>query len=225
MSQLTSKLRSFAHKKSKQYSRKNLYDFIHNAAKSAKERGGRCLNIGAGGEINKILQHYDLDIVSVDIDPARNPDLVMDACSLAFEDETFDTVFLFEVLEHVPEPNRAVADINRVLKREGKLFCSTPFVFGIHDAPHDYYRYTKYGLAYLFRSFDNLKITERNSYYETVCVLMLRLTVVSEKPSRNFGLVTAVAVTLLAPFVSLISKVIKNSSITTGYTLEATKSS
>ncbi|WP_269584566.1 class I SAM-dependent methyltransferase [Roseibium sp. Sym1] len=224
MSRLTSKLRSFAHKKSKQFSRKNLYEFIHDAAKSAKDRGGRCLNIGAGGEINTILQQYGLDIVSVDIDPDRNPDLVMDACNLAFEDGTFDTVFLFEVLEHVPEPHRAVAEINRVLKRDGKIFCSTPFVFGIHDAPHDYFRYTKYGLAYLFRSFDNLKITERNSYYETVCVLMLRLTIVPDKPSRNFGLATAVAVTVLAPVVSFISKVIKNRSITTGYTLEATKS-
>jgi len=221
MSRLTSKLRSFAHKKSKQYSRKNLYEFVHHAAKSAKERGGRCLNIGSGGEIENILRQHGLDIVSVDIDPDRNPDLVMDACRLAFEDGAFETVFLFEVLEHVPEPHLAVAEFNRVLKPGGKLFCSTPFVFGIHDAPHDYFRYTKYGLAHLYRQFQNLEIKERNSYYETVCVLMLRLSIVPHKPSRNFGLLTAVAMTVLAPVVALVARTITNTNITTGYTLEA----
>jgi uncharacterized membrane protein YhiD involved in acid resistance len=55
---------------------------------------------------------------------------------------------------------------------------------------------------------------------------MLRLVMVeSDKKSRNWGIRTAVLVTVLAPFVRIISRSIKNKNVTTGYTLEAQKPS
>ena len=66
-------------------------------------------------------------------------------------DNKFDAVLMFEVLEHVEDPFLAANEILRVLKVRGVLLLSTPFVFGIHDAPYDYWRFTKYGLANIFK--------------------------------------------------------------------------
>lgn len=223
MSWLTKKIRGYAGRKSKEYSRKNLNQFIENAARGATRSSGRNLNIGSGGQIEGILRKQEFDLVSVDIDPKRQPDVVMDVRDLSFGNEVFDRVFMFEVLEHVPEPHVAIAEIHRVLKPGGKVYVSTPFVFGIHDEPHDYFRYTKFGLKFLFQDFDEIEVRERNSYYETICVLMLRLTMSEDKASRNFGILSALLLGFFHPIVFLFSKVIKNNKATTGYTLKAKK--
>ena len=62
---------------------------------------------------------------------------------------------------------------------------STPFVFGIHDAPHVYFRSTKFGLQFLFKEFDDLKILERNSYLEGVVVVVRRLDMAADKTRRR----------------------------------------
>lgn len=223
MSWLSKKLRRFAAAKSKQYSRKNLYEFISDSAAMASGLEGRFLNIGAGGEVDSTLRSHGVDFISIDIDEKRGPDLVMDACDLAFEDNDFAAIFSIEVLEHIPTPHVAVSEMLRVLKPGGLVFLSTPFVFGIHDAPHDYFRYTRYGLQYLFRDFEIIRLEERNSYIEGLCVILLRLVMAEDKKSRNFGIASAVLLAVLSPVVFLARKLVPSRNVTTGYTLIARK--
>jgi SAM-dependent methyltransferase len=65
------------------------------------------------------------------------------------QDASYDSAICIEVLEHVPEPGRAVATIARILKPGGVVVISVPHLSRLHDLPHDYYRYTEYGLRYL----------------------------------------------------------------------------
>ena len=74
------------------------------------------------------------------------------ASQLPFADETFETVVSFQVLEHVPEPQEMLVEISRVLQAGGHLLLSTPQMWHVHEAPHDYYRFTRYGLEYLCHS-------------------------------------------------------------------------
>ena len=67
---------------------------------------------------------------------------------MPFRDESFDTVLLLEVLEHVAEPERVLAEIQRVLRIGGVLLLSMPFLYPLHDSPHDYQRYTAPGLMH-----------------------------------------------------------------------------
>jgi len=66
--------------------------------------------------------------------------------SLPFEDKTFDTVILSDVLEHIRNPLSLWHEMNRVLKENGILILNVPFHYWIHEHPFDYYRYTKYAL-------------------------------------------------------------------------------
>lgn len=66
-------------------------------------------------------------------------DLVGDVTAIPTPDESFDAVLCTEVLEHVPEPIRALGELARVLRVGGRLFLSAPLGAGLHQQPHHYY--------------------------------------------------------------------------------------
>lgn len=72
-----------------------------------------------------------------------------DSTHLPLRDRCADTVLTTQVLEHVPEPLRMLREAHRVLRPGGKLIMTAPFVWGEHETPQDFYRYTSYGLRYL----------------------------------------------------------------------------
>jgi SAM-dependent methyltransferase len=61
-------------------------------------------------------------------------------------------VFLSAVLEHCPEPADLLAELNWLLKPEGRLLLSAPHFHHVHGEPHDYYRFTGFGLRHLMES-------------------------------------------------------------------------
>lgn len=65
---------------------------------------------------------------------------------LPFRDAAFDTIVMTSVLEHVLEPRIAWQEVARILAPGGKLLMNSPFLYGIHEQPHDYYRYTEFAL-------------------------------------------------------------------------------
>lgn len=161
---------------SKRRSRRNLYPWLHETiAAHGLAQAGSVLNIGAGGEIADALARAGIRATAIDIDPARRPDLLASVESLeGIADSTVDAVFCLEVLEHVARPDAAAAAIRRVLRPGGLLVGSTPFLLGIHDQPHDYYRYTSHGLRHLFTAFEALDLRERNGYFAAAAVLVTR---------------------------------------------------
>jgi len=69
---------------------------------------------------------------------------------LPFQDETFDAVFSFAVLEHVKDPFRSAQEISRVLKKGGILYCVVPFLQPLHGYPNHFFNMTSQGLRNLF---------------------------------------------------------------------------
>lgn len=70
--------------------------------------------------------------------------------SLPFADASFDTVVSFQVLEHVTDPQEMIGECVRVLRPGGRLVVTANFLWGLHEEPHDYFRFSRYGLAQLF---------------------------------------------------------------------------
>jgi SAM-dependent methyltransferase len=77
-------------------------------------------------------------------------DVQGDVCELPFADGVFDAVVNIQVLEHIKEPHLSVHEMARVLKPGGKLILTTVQDWEIHQHPNDFFRYTRYGLEYLF---------------------------------------------------------------------------
>jgi|GEM_PF-1751864 len=61
----------------------------------------------------------------------KSPFVQANAISIPFKDESFDGVLCADVLEHIPEEERALEEIRRVLKKDGILVTSTPAI-GFH---------------------------------------------------------------------------------------------
>lgn len=121
-------------------------------------------------------QHLFPNRMSVDVAPGPNVDIVADAHDLSkIEDNSFEVILCTEVLEHLHTPEKAILEMERVLKPGGKIILTTRFIFPLHDTPHDYYRYTQYGLAHLFHNFHDVKIVEEESTIGTLAVLYERI--------------------------------------------------
>lgn len=116
--------------------------------------GARVLDAGAGE-----LQYAHLfgrqRYVSVDLgvgDPQWDYgklDCIADLAALPLRDGVFDACVNIVTLEHVREPVRVVRELARVLTDQGRLLLVAPLEWEVHQAPHDYYRYTEHGLRYL----------------------------------------------------------------------------
>lgn len=116
---------------------------------------GVLLDLGCGkSPLYEIYSKHILSSTSADWEGTLHKNNNIDvACDLTqklpFDDETYDTVILSDVLEHLPNPENLFSEIYRILKIDGTLLLNTPFLYGIHEAPHDYYRYTQFALKRL----------------------------------------------------------------------------
>jgi SAM-dependent methyltransferase len=151
----------------KKLTRKHLEDFLKKYATDKK-----VLDIGSGGSS---YQRFFPNRLTVDIDPARKPDIVADAHHLPFKDDEFQVVLSTEMLEHVKDPFQVEREIRRVTKVGGMLILSTRFVFPLHDTPHDYWRFTKYGLREIFKEWEILELKEETGNFSTMGALFQRM--------------------------------------------------
>ena len=95
--------------------------------------------------------------VGLDIETAKNysdkvkPDVTWDGKTMPFDNSSFDCAIATEVLEHVPDTLRYLSEIHRILKPSGTFFFTTPFLWPLHEIPHDEYRFTPYAMERLLR--------------------------------------------------------------------------
>lgn len=93
------------------------------------------------------------EYIGCDLRAGEGVDRIEDAQELSFADSSVGTMLAFEILEHVRDPHRAIAEADRVLREDGVLAVSTPFDYGLHAFPDDYWRFTASGLDRLLARF------------------------------------------------------------------------
>jgi SAM-dependent methyltransferase len=80
--------------------------------------------------------------------PQPHADLYCDLnAGIPMRADAVDTVVAADVLEHIYRPQALLAEVFRVLRPGGTALVNTPFMYGVHEAPHDYFRYTPHALA------------------------------------------------------------------------------
>jgi SAM-dependent methyltransferase len=122
---------------------------------SASYASGLLLDVGCGGRpYEPLFEPYVERYTGIDT-PASTlsrADAAAVASHLPFADCAFDTVLCTEVLEHLSTPAACIDEIARVLRPGGHLILTTPQMWHLHEEPYDFFRFTRYGLAYLCRS-------------------------------------------------------------------------
>lgn len=132
--------------------RKGLYDAIKPLGHFIQ---GKTLDIGCG---KKPYQHLfqSSEYIGLEIDSAenrayKNADVYYDGHQLPFPPATLDSIVTHQVFEHVFAPDHFLAEIHRVLKTDGILMMSVPFVWDEHEKPVDFARYSSFGLRALLK--------------------------------------------------------------------------
>lgn len=116
---------------------------------------GRLIDIGCGIKPYKgLLASYVTEHIGVDhqstFHDRSNIDLFGQAYNIPADNDSFDSAICTAVLEHLEEPEKALHECYRVLKHGGIAIYTVPFIWHLHESPRDFYRFSKYGLQYLF---------------------------------------------------------------------------
>lgn len=143
------------------------WDYLTSASSYAH---GELLDVGCG---NMPYKEIFLPRVSSYVGIDKNShiaDIKKDFLSAPIRSKSYDTVICTQVLEHTPEPQKFVTKINRVLKKNGILILTVPFTGYLHEVPHDYYRYTKFGLQYMLKkeNFEILHIKAEGNWIASI---------------------------------------------------------
>ncbi|MCH2173230.1 class I SAM-dependent methyltransferase [Myxococcota bacterium] len=140
---------------------------LHRATLPLVGRAARspCLDAGSGRSPWKpLLAAQGVDVLSLDVeDRTGEVDLLADLQAMPeVADESMQTVLCTQVLEHLARPWCAISEIARVLAPGGHLILSVPHLSVLHEVPHDYFRYTRYGIQSLLdeAGFEVLEIQE-----------------------------------------------------------------
>lgn len=120
----------------------------------APSLNGKLLDVGCGSKPYKkhftsIESYICLEIDSERARKSNVADFYYDGNHFPFAEKTFDFLLCNQVLEHVFTPDVFLQEINRVLKPNGKLLLTVPFVWDEHEQPFDYARYSSFGLQFL----------------------------------------------------------------------------
>ncbi len=186
---------------------------------------GKLLDVGCGKmpyrefilEHSAIEQYIGLDIEgALEYEKGTEPDHTWDGITMPFNPAAFDSVIATEVLEHCPQPEVVLAEIYRVLKPGGIFFFTVPFLWPLHEVPHDEYRYTPFALQRLLHDagFTSIHIKATGGWHASLAQ-MLGLWVRRAPMGSGKRIILS---TLLKPVIAML---LKKDSITT---LEFTES-
>ena len=219
---------SFLYSLDKKMSRKRLNNFIkQDITEFKKRKDPKILFVGSGGELNQYVKNFSSYLYSIDIDPSRKPDQIIDLTDPNFCQnylgEKVNLVCIFEVLEHTKNPSLAIKNIYNLIDKDSVVLLSTPFIFNIHDAPNDFFRFTRYGLKEIFKEFSKVEIKEKNGWLESIFVLIMRIKKSRSILNKILGNSFLLLYFFLYPLILIIQSIFKTNSLTTGYYLKAIK--
>jgi SAM-dependent methyltransferase len=157
------------------FARRSLYD---NIVKLAPHIKGETLDVGCGQKPYKHLfqssKYIGIEVEQEGHDHANEDvDFFYDGKRIPFDDNHFDSAITSQVLEHVFEPDAFLREICRVLKPQGTLLLTVPFVWDEHEQPYDYARYSSFGLKYLLEKNGFQVVTHIKSLNDTRVIFQL----------------------------------------------------
>lgn len=130
-------------------------ELLKNVLLFNQELSGITLDIGCGvkpyRKFYNTMYYFGLDLPSSIHSIKLSADIIYDGNILPIKNDSVDSVVTNQVLEHVFEPEHFLSEIRRILKINGKLFITVPFIWDEHEKPVDFARYTSFGIKYLLQ--------------------------------------------------------------------------
>jgi len=191
---------------------------------------GRLIDIGCGDKpyeallLKHVAEYKGLEHKDTPHDKSK-VDIWGTAYHIPVPDASFDSAMCIAVLEHLEEPAAALAECYRVLKPGGLAFYSAPFIWHLHEAPRDFFRYSRYGLDYLFRKagFEIVELRALSGFWATFGQLLVyNLYRLNRGPLRWLRIIDGIGL-LLQLFFYVLNRIDKTEEWTWCYAVVARK--
>lgn len=119
--------------------------------------------------------------------------------ALPLPSEIAGTVVSLSVLEHLSEPQMMLNEAYRVLIPGGAMILQVPWQWWIHEAPYDFFRYTPYGLKYMFEKagFADVRVEPQAGFFS---MLILKMNYFTRRFVRGPTLLRFVLRVVFTPF-------------------------
>lgn len=116
------------------------------------EAGSALLDVGCGmrpyEQFFAHCEYLGIDVEASGRDAGyKRPDRYFDGVNIPYDDGSFQAVLCTEVMEHCVDPDSLASEMHRVLTPGGKLLVTVPFMWGEHEMPYDFRRYSRNGIA------------------------------------------------------------------------------
>ena len=140
-----------------------------NVKKYSKFISGKTLDMGSGSKPYIELFTNVTTYIGMDIEQSGHKhqreyiDVFYDGTTFPFESNSFDSLVFFEVLEHVFNLDNFMNEISRVVKQDGYCLVTVPFIWGEHEQPYDFARYSSFGMKQIFEK-HKFEIIEHKKY-------------------------------------------------------------
>jgi SAM-dependent methyltransferase len=184
---------------------------------------GKVLDVGGKKDNKRGTFRPPLDKVKnweyLNIDESTNPDYFCSADKIPVDDNTFDMIMLTEVIEHLENPIDVIHECYRVLKTDGKIIVTIPFLNALHADPYDFQRWTDVKIENVFNK-SGFKLININPMGGKAAVIYDLLNF-SQTPASLKSRIFRKMLQFSAPIFKISDK--SNRFITTGYFIEATK--
>ena len=165
---------------------------------------GRVLDVGCGNRPYESLvdssEYVGLELDTPENRQTKNADIYYDGKTFPVASDSFDAVVCNQVLEHVFEPDAFIREIGRVLKNDGRLLLTVPFVWDEHEQPRDFGRYSSFGLMALLAR-NGFEVTELRKTVSDIRAIfqMLNAYIFKKTCVRNTYVNLAWTLVLMAP--------------------------
>ncbi len=143
----------------------------------SQHASGLLLDLGCGNvPLYGIYKDKVIDNICIDWSNTLHNNIYLDYEAdlntvIPLDSEQFDTILTTDVLEHIAKPELFMSEIKRLLKSNGKIILTVPFLYWLHEQPHDYFRYTEFALR-MFCQQNNLTIIELEPYGGAIEVIL-----------------------------------------------------
>lgn len=146
----------------------------------AKNIAGNVLDFGCGSKPYENLFTSCSSYIGLDIESSNHNhenskvDIFYDGKLLPFANNAFDAVVSFQVFQHIFNLNEMLLEISRVIKPGGTLLISAPLTWDEHEQPHDFSRFTSFGIQRLLveAGYEIQSIKKTTTYIETIGQLL-----------------------------------------------------
>lgn len=177
----------------------------------ANYAGGRILDVGCGNKpyeslFNTSPENYvGCDVVQ---SSENKVDVLCKATDIKLEDNSFNTVFSTQVMEHVDNSDAMMKECNRVLKPGGSFILSVPLCWELHEEPYDFFRFTKYGLKELCdrNNFEVVEILSNGGKWAAIFQMNINM-IYSTFKKKNFFVKILKGIFMNLRFTSLLNRI------------------